>query len=57
MKNLVGAGVGLLGATLSGVAAWVMTVSHETPGKASACLLHGVDEYWNGDYPESERPW
>lgn len=56
MKTLVLAGVGLPGAVLSALAAWMWKVSHETPSNAvhSAQLLYGVDEYWNGDYPEGE---
>lgn len=58
MRNLVLAGVGLPGATLLGLAAWVAKVSHDTPGKDPhpAQLLYGVDEYWNGEYrPEDEE--
>ena len=58
MRNSVLAGVGLPGATL-GLVAWVFMVAHKTPSNAihPAHLLHGVDEYWNGEYPESEQPW
>lgn len=56
MKTLVPSGVGLPGVVWSALAAWILKVSHETPSKAvhSAQLLYGVDEYWNGDYPEGE---
>jgi len=59
MRNLVLPGVGLPGATLLGFVAWVLKISHDTPSKAvhPAQLLYGVDEYWNGEYPEGERPW
>ena len=59
MRNLVLAGVGLPGATLLGLVAWVLKVSHDTPSNAGhpAHLLYGVDDYWNGEYPEGERPW
>jgi len=57
MKSLVLTGVGLPGATLLGVLVWVLRVSHETPHTSvhAAQLLHGVDEYWNGDFPEGVR--
>lgn len=57
MKNMVLAGVGLPGATLLGLVAWVVKVSHETPSNAvhPAQLLYGVDEYWNGENPEGVR--
>jgi len=56
---LVLAGVGLPGATALGLCAWVLKVSHETPSNTGhpAQLLHGVDEYWNGEYPEGQRQW
>ena len=59
MRNLVIAGVGLPVATLLGLFALVLKVSHETPSNTGhpAQLLYGVDEYWNGEYPEGERPW
>jgi hypothetical protein len=59
MRNFVLAGVGLPGATVLGLAAWVFKVSHEAPSNAvhPVRLLYGADEYWNGEYPEDERPW
>jgi hypothetical protein len=59
MKNLVLAGVGLPGATALGLFAWVLKVAHETPSNAvhPVQLLYGVDEYWNGEYPEGQRQW
>jgi hypothetical protein len=56
MKTLVLAGVGLPGAVLSALAAWLRRDSHETPSNAvhPAQLLYGFDEYWNGDYPEGK---
>lgn len=57
MRNAILAGVGLPGATLLGLFAWVLKVSHETPAAHPAQLLYGVDEYWNGEYPEGERQW
>lgn len=59
MRNLVLAGVGLPGATLLGFVTWVAKVSHNTPSNAvhPAQLLYGADEFWNGEYPEGERPW
>ena len=59
MKTFVLAGIGLPGAVLSVLAARMLRVSHETPSNAvhPARLLYGVDEYWNGEYPEGERQW
>ena len=57
MRNLVLAGVGLPGATLLGLFAWAFKVSNESPAVHPAHLLWGVDEYWNGEYPEGELPW
>lgn len=59
MRKLVLAGVGLPGATLLGLAAWVFKVAHEAPSSAvhPGHLLCGVDAYWNGEYPEGQRPW
>lgn len=59
MRNLVLAGVGLPSATLLGLIAWVTRVSHQTPSTAvhPAQLVYGVDEYWNGEYPEGVPQW
>ena len=56
MKRLAFAGVGLPGATLLGLLAWVFKVAHETPRNSvhPLQLLYGVDEYWNGEYPECD---
>jgi hypothetical protein len=59
MKTLVLTGVGLSGAVFSGLAAWTLRVSHANSRNAvhPPRLFYGVDEYWNGDYPEGERQW
>lgn len=58
MRTSVLAGVTLPGATLMGLAAWAAKSSHKPPRNPvhPAQLLYGVDEYWNGEYPEGERP-
>ena len=58
MKTIVLAGVGLPGAMVVALAARRLKISEETPSTAvhSARLLYGVDEYWNGDYPGSQKP-
>lgn len=57
MKTLVLAGVVLPGAVLSVLAALAIKASHEATSNAihPAQLLYGVDEYWNGDFPEEEQ--
>ena len=57
MRPSVLAGVGLPGATVFGVMAWVLKVCHEAPGHVGhpSQLLCGADEYWNGEYPEGEQ--
>lgn len=56
MKTLVLTGLGIPGAMLVALTAWATKASHEIPSNAvhPAQLLYGVDEYWNGDYPENE---
>jgi len=57
MRTFLLSGLGLSGATVFGLFAWVLKVCHETPSSAEypAHLLWGVDEYWNGEYPEDEQ--
>lgn len=57
MRTHMPATVGLPGAALVGLSVWVSRVLRYKPVNAGypRQLLHGADEYWNGDYPESER--
>ena len=59
MKTFVLTGAGLSSATVLGLVAWVFRVCLEAPTNAGhpAHLLWGIDEYWNGGYPEGEQPW
>jgi len=56
MKTTVILRVGLPGAVLSGLTAWVFKATHDSSRTAISPerLLYGVDEYWNGEYPEFE---